>query len=153
LIDDDKVEVSPQIIDNTMQIGATHVMHKPKGKMKVRMVKAKVPVKKSRLEKVTSHLYDLRGLRRTRKVSKHRLGSLSNGRVLALFSYPLFRKILVLEKLLFPNNRILCMNTLLSEIRVELAANADSENPRIALSTFSKNKSKSTESKPPQWKK
>jgi hypothetical protein len=58
-LDDDKVEVSPQIIDNTMQIGATHVMHKPKGKMKVRMVKTKVPVKRSRLEKVTSHLYDL----------------------------------------------------------------------------------------------
>jgi len=57
--EDDKVEVSPQIIDNTMQIGATHVMHKPKDKMKVRVVKNKMPVKRSRLEKVTSHLYDL----------------------------------------------------------------------------------------------
>ena len=58
-LEDDKVEVAPQIIDNTMQIGATHVMHKPKGKMKVRVVKAKVPVKRSGLEKITSHLYDL----------------------------------------------------------------------------------------------
>jgi hypothetical protein len=58
-IDDAKVEVAPQIIDNTMVIGASHVMNKPKGKMKVRVVKAKVPVKRSRLEKATSHLYDL----------------------------------------------------------------------------------------------
>lgn len=58
-LEDDKIEVAPQIIDNTMQIGATHVMHKPKGKMKVRSVKAKVHVKVSRLDKVTSHLYDL----------------------------------------------------------------------------------------------
>lgn len=58
-LEEDKLEVAPQIIDNTMQIGATHIMHKPKGKMKVRVVKAKVPVKKSRLEKITSHLYDL----------------------------------------------------------------------------------------------
>ena len=58
-LEDDKVEVTPQIIDNTVQIGSTHVIHKPKGKMKVRVVKAKVPVKTSRLENVTSHLYDL----------------------------------------------------------------------------------------------
>ena len=58
-LEDDKVEVAPQIIDNTMQIGSPHVMHKPKGKMKVRVVKAKVPIKRSRLEKVTCHLYDL----------------------------------------------------------------------------------------------
>ena len=58
-IDDIKVEVAPKIIDNTMVIGAPNMMHKPKGKMKVRMDKAKVTPKKSRLEKATSHLYDL----------------------------------------------------------------------------------------------
>jgi hypothetical protein len=58
-IEDAKVEVIPKIIDNTLVLGASNVMRKPKGKMKVRMVKAKVTVKKSRLEKATSHLYDL----------------------------------------------------------------------------------------------
>ena len=58
-IEDAKVEVTPKIIDNTMVLSASNVMRKPKGKMKVRMVKAKVTVKKSRLEKATSHLYDL----------------------------------------------------------------------------------------------
>jgi hypothetical protein len=58
-VEDAKVEVAPQIIDNTMVIGAPHIMQKPKGKVKVRMVKAKVIAKKSRLEKATSHLYDL----------------------------------------------------------------------------------------------
>jgi hypothetical protein len=59
LIEDAKVEVTPKIIDNTLVLGAANVMRKPKGKMKVRMVKTKVTVKKSRLEKATSHLYDL----------------------------------------------------------------------------------------------
>jgi hypothetical protein len=59
LIDDPKVEVTPKIIDNTLVLGASNVMRKPKEKMKVRMVKPKVTVKKSRLEKATSHLYDL----------------------------------------------------------------------------------------------
>ena len=58
-IEDVKVEVTPKIIDNTMVLGASNVMRKPKSKMKVRMVKAKMTVKKSRLEKATSHLYDL----------------------------------------------------------------------------------------------
>ena len=58
-LDDDKVEITPQIIDNTIQIDVTHVMHKPKDKMKVRVVKAKVPVKRSNLHKTTNHLYDL----------------------------------------------------------------------------------------------
>ncbi len=58
-IEDVKVEVVPKIIDNTLVLGASNVMRKPKGKIKVRMVKAKVPVKKNRLEKATSHLYDL----------------------------------------------------------------------------------------------
>jgi hypothetical protein len=59
LIEDAKVEVTPKIIDNTLVLGGSNVMRKPKEKMKVRMVKAKVKVKKSSLEKVTSHLYDL----------------------------------------------------------------------------------------------
>lgn len=59
-VEDVKVEVTPKIIDNTIVLDTPSVIGKPKGKMKVnRMVKAKVTVKKSRLEKVTSHLYDL----------------------------------------------------------------------------------------------
>jgi hypothetical protein len=58
-LDDAKVEVAPQIIDNTVMIGAPRVMGKPQVKVKSRMVKAKVTVKKSRLERTTSHLYDL----------------------------------------------------------------------------------------------
>jgi hypothetical protein len=59
-IEEIKIEVTPKIIDNTSVLGAPSVIGKPKGKMKVnRMVKAKVTIKKSRLEKATSHLYDL----------------------------------------------------------------------------------------------
>lgn len=59
-VEDAKVEVTPKIIDNTLVLGAPNINCKPKGKMKVsRMVKAKMTVKKSRLEKATSHLYDL----------------------------------------------------------------------------------------------
>jgi hypothetical protein len=58
-LDDAKVEVTPQIINNTMVIGAPHVINKTNGKVKARMVKPKVTAKKSRLERVTSHLYDL----------------------------------------------------------------------------------------------
>ncbi|HEX7482529.1 MAG TPA: hypothetical protein VF350_03585 [Candidatus Bathyarchaeia archaeon] len=59
-IEDVKIEVTPKIIDNTLVLGTPSVIGKSKGKMKVnRMVKTKVTVKKSRLEKATSHLYDL----------------------------------------------------------------------------------------------
>jgi hypothetical protein len=58
-VDDVKVEVESKIIDESVVIGSTHVMKKPKGKIKIRMVKEKVTIKKSRLEKVASHLYDL----------------------------------------------------------------------------------------------
>ncbi len=58
-VDDVKVEIMPQIIDNSMVIRAPHIAHKPKGKVKVRVVKAKVTVKRSRLDRATSHLYDL----------------------------------------------------------------------------------------------
>ena len=59
-IEDVKVEVTPKIIDDALVLGTPSVIGKPKSKMKVnRMVKAKVTVKKSRLEKATSHLYDL----------------------------------------------------------------------------------------------
>ncbi len=59
-IDDVKIEVIPKIIDHSMVIGGEQIVRKPKNKMKVRMVKTKMPVKKtSRLEKATSHLYDL----------------------------------------------------------------------------------------------
>jgi hypothetical protein len=59
-IEDVKVEVVPRMIDNSMVMGGSHIVRKPKSKMKVRMVKSKVPVKRtSRLEKATQHLYDL----------------------------------------------------------------------------------------------
>jgi hypothetical protein len=58
-VDDVKVEVASKIIDDSIVIGSTHVIRKPKGKIKTRMVKAKMTVKKSELEKTTSHLYDL----------------------------------------------------------------------------------------------
>ena len=59
-IEEVKIEVTPKIIDNTLVLGVPNVIGKSKGKMKVnRMVKAKVTVKKTRLEKATSNLYDL----------------------------------------------------------------------------------------------
>jgi 16S rRNA U1498 N3-methylase RsmE len=58
-LEDPKIEVTPKIIDNTLVLGASAILPKSKEKMKVRMVKAKVTVKKTRLDKATSHLYDL----------------------------------------------------------------------------------------------
>ena len=68
-IDDVKVEVEPARLDASLVIAAPHIVSKPKsGKVKARMVKAKVTPKKSKLEtvtkkssleKATSHLYDL----------------------------------------------------------------------------------------------
>ncbi|MCW3984441.1 MAG: hypothetical protein NWE96_10695 [Candidatus Bathyarchaeota archaeon] len=58
--EDVKVEVAPSIIETPLVIAAPCISRKRKtGKVKVRMVKTKVTAKKSRLEKVTSHLYDL----------------------------------------------------------------------------------------------
>jgi hypothetical protein len=63
-IDAGKVEVapasavSPALIDNSMVIAAPGLSAKPKN-VKVRMDKPKVTAKKSRLDKATSHLYDL----------------------------------------------------------------------------------------------
>lgn len=56
-IEDTKIE-TPQI-NNNLVIGTPNIIRKPKTKMKNRMVKNKVTIKKSRLEKTTSHLYDL----------------------------------------------------------------------------------------------
>ena len=59
-IDDAKIEISPKIIDNSMVIGGSRVVRKPKNKMNTRMVKNKMPVKRaSRLERATQCLYDL----------------------------------------------------------------------------------------------
>ena len=59
-IEDAKVEVAPKIIDSSMVIGGPHIVRKPKNKMTTRMVKNKMPVKRtSRLEKATRCLYDL----------------------------------------------------------------------------------------------
>jgi len=58
-LEETKIEVTPKIIDNTTLIlGVNAILPKSK-EMKVRMVKPKVTVKKTRLDKVTSHLYDL----------------------------------------------------------------------------------------------
>ena len=59
-IEDVKIETIPETIDHSLVIGSGQIVHKPKNKMKVRMVKSKMPVKKtSRLDKATNHLYDL----------------------------------------------------------------------------------------------
>ncbi len=59
-LEDAKVEVAPKIMDNSMVIGGPHIVRKPKNKMDTRMVKNKMPVKRtSRLEKATQCLYDL----------------------------------------------------------------------------------------------
>jgi len=59
-IDDAKIEISPKIIDNSIIIGGSQITRKPKSKMNVRMVRGKVPIKKtSRLTKATQNLYDL----------------------------------------------------------------------------------------------
>jgi len=59
-IENAKVEVAPKIIDNSMVIGGSHIVRKPKSKMNTRMVRNKLPVKRtSRLAKATQCLYDL----------------------------------------------------------------------------------------------
>ena len=59
-IDDAKIEVTPKIINNSMVIGGPNVVRKPKNKMNTRMVKNKMPIKRtSRLEKATQCLYNL----------------------------------------------------------------------------------------------
>ena len=58
-IDDVKIEVVPKNINPAMVLAVPNITRKPKEKMKVRMVKSKVTTRKSRLEKATSHLYDL----------------------------------------------------------------------------------------------
>jgi hypothetical protein len=58
-LEDTKVEVIPKMIDNSLVMGDSNLVHKPKAK--VRMVKhPKAAMKRtSRLEKATAHLYDL----------------------------------------------------------------------------------------------
>ena len=59
-IEDLKIEVVPKTIDHSMVLGGGQIVRKPKNKMKVRMVKSKMPVKRtSRLDKATNNLYDL----------------------------------------------------------------------------------------------
>ena len=60
MIEDVKVEVVPKMIDNSMVIGTSHVVRKPKTKMKVGMAKSEMaPEITSSLEKATHNLYDL----------------------------------------------------------------------------------------------
>ena len=59
-IEDIKVEVVPKMIDNSLIISGTHIVQKPKNKMKVGVPKSKMtPKRNSRLEKATNCLYDL----------------------------------------------------------------------------------------------
>ena len=58
-VDPAKIEVVPQTLDNRLTIAGPAVTRKPKGKMKVGMVKAKVTAKKTPLGKATANLYDL----------------------------------------------------------------------------------------------
>jgi len=59
-IEDVKIEVVSKTVNHSMVIGVSNIVQKPKAKMKVRTVKSKMTVRKtSRLEKATSHLYDL----------------------------------------------------------------------------------------------
>ncbi len=61
-LDDTKISVVPQVLDNTLSLLApgvhvpTDVAVAPK---KISVVKAKVTARKTRLEKATSQLYDL----------------------------------------------------------------------------------------------
>ena len=58
-LEDIKVEIIPKMIDNSLVIGDSNIVHK--SKTKVRMVKQqKASIKRSsRLEKATQQLYDL----------------------------------------------------------------------------------------------
>jgi hypothetical protein len=58
-IDDPKIEVDPEVIDNSIVIDESQIVPKPKSKMTVRMVESKVSAKKSNLDKTTCNLYDL----------------------------------------------------------------------------------------------
>jgi hypothetical protein len=58
-VEDAKVEVVPKMIDNSMIISSTHIVRKPRNKVKVRVVKPKVTIKKSRLYRAIQHLFDL----------------------------------------------------------------------------------------------
>lgn len=67
-IGDVNVEVVPKMNDNSVLIGDAQIVHKPKGKMKVRMVKNKMPVKRtSKLERATRRLYDLEDIHEPEK--------------------------------------------------------------------------------------
>jgi hypothetical protein len=58
-IEDPVIEVVPKMIDQSMVIGGSQVVRKPKA-TKTRIAKSRMPVKKtSRLEKAIAHLYNL----------------------------------------------------------------------------------------------
>jgi hypothetical protein len=60
-LDDAKISVVPQVLDNTLPLMApgAHVVAVQPKQLKVGVVKAKVTKIKTRLEKATSQLYDL----------------------------------------------------------------------------------------------
>ena len=58
-IEDLKLEVMPKIIDNTQIINNAPTITKPRTKTRNKTPKSQMPPKKTRLEKVTAHLYNL----------------------------------------------------------------------------------------------
>ena len=59
-IEDVKVEITPKIIDDAIVISGPQVVRKPKNKMNTKMVKNKMPAKRtSRMDKAMQHLYNL----------------------------------------------------------------------------------------------
>ena len=83
-IEDAKVEVVPQVIDNSLVIAHQASCASQRAKVKTRMVKAKMTAKKSRLEKATSHLYDLEDSHGPEKALNIDLGLIPDGRLLSL---------------------------------------------------------------------
>ena len=60
MIDDAKIEVMPKMINNSIAIDSSHLVRKPKSKMKARTAKTKVHARRnSRLEKTLQCLFDL----------------------------------------------------------------------------------------------
>ena len=57
--EDLKLEIMPNIVDNTDTIADFHPISKQKTKIKHKTSKTQIQHRKTRLEKVTSHLYDL----------------------------------------------------------------------------------------------
>jgi hypothetical protein len=58
-IENIEVKIAPKVIENEIVIRSPSVVHKPKNKIKIRMVKTKVTVKKSLPENPANTLHNL----------------------------------------------------------------------------------------------